>query len=85
MAHGYPTVKCPEHPLTNKRGYIYEHRLVAERAVGRYLKEIEVVHHVDGNKKNNLQSNLVICQDDNYHKFLHQRAKQLLARPGIQD
>jgi hypothetical protein len=33
--------------------YIREHRLVMERVLGRYLLPREVVHHKDGNKRNN--------------------------------
>jgi hypothetical protein len=36
-----------------------------------------VVHHVDGNRRNNVRTNLVICQDAAYHKLLHYRAKIL--------
>jgi hypothetical protein len=34
---------------------------------------------MDGNKQNNINSNLVICQDAKYHKLLHVRARVLRA------
>ena len=49
----------------------YEHREVAERALGKPLPKGAIVHHVDGNRLNNAPSNLVICQDASYHALLH--------------
>ncbi len=46
------------------------HRIVAECVLGRKLRKNECVHHIDMNKKNNLNSNLVIC-DLSYHRLLH--------------
>lgn len=56
-----------------------DHIVVAERALGRKLPAGAQVHHVDENKQNNSPRNLVICQDDAYHKLLHQRARALKA------
>jgi hypothetical protein len=38
----------------------HEHRVVAERMLGRKLVKGEIVHHADGNKMNNDQSNLLV-------------------------
>lgn len=46
------------------------HRRVAERALGRKLKKGECVHHIDGDKLNNANSNLLICTGG-YHRWLH--------------
>ena len=43
-----------------KRGGRHEHRVVAERTLGRSLTRREVVHHIDENPKNNDPSNLMI-------------------------
>lgn len=49
-----------------------QHRVVAERVLGRRLKRHEEVHHIDGNKRNNKNENLLICTRA-YHRALHRR------------
>jgi HNH endonuclease len=72
----YLAVLMPQHPRANN-GFVFEHILVAERALGKPLAPGAECHHVDGNPLNNLPSNLVICQDHQYHMLLHMRAKAL--------
>ena len=55
----------------------YTHREKVETALGRRLSGLEVVHHVNYNKKDNRNSNLVVCPNDAYHKLLHQRTNAL--------
>lgn len=52
---------------------------VAEQALGKPLPMGCEVHHVDGNKRNNDNANLVICQDRRYHMLLHTRARVVRA------
>lgn len=50
----------PEHPNATKNGYVLLHRVIMENHLGRLLNSNEVVHHIDGNKKNNDISNLEV-------------------------
>lgn len=58
---------------------IHLHRLIAERVIGHPLPRTVQVHHIDEDKSNFANSNLVICQDAAYHQLLHVRAKVLRA------
>jgi hypothetical protein len=73
---GYISARHPDHPRATN-GFVYEHILVAEKALGKYLPHTAEVHHV--NEVNNIPSNLVICQDAAYHKLLHARTRALKA------
>lgn len=59
----------PKHPKSNSGGYIYEHRIVAEKIIGRILKNVEIVHHLDGNNKNNSKENLMITNRSNHARI----------------
>jgi hypothetical protein len=72
----YRFVYRPDHPLGP---VVYEHVVIAESALGKYLPPNAQVHHVDDNEHNNANSNLVICQDQAYHQLLHVRARILKA------
>lgn len=70
----YVRVLCHDHPKANRDGYVYEHTLVAERALGRYLPDGAQVHHVNERKSDNHRwGNLVICPSAKYHLLLHVR------------
>ena len=49
----------------------HEHRIVAESILGRALKPGEVVHHVDGNIRNNAPSNIMIFKSQSDHMKYH--------------
>lgn len=53
--------------------------IIAEAALGRHLPTRAQVHHFDEDTQNNVNRNLVICQDQDYHQLLHVRTRILKA------
>ena len=69
---GYVRVIVPDdHPnpceQKGKTKYILEHRLVMEKYIKRYLDPKEVVHHIDGNPRNNSIENLTLFSNQSEH------------------
>jgi len=74
LRRGYIYIYIKKHPYSIKYGvtrYVPEHRLIMEKHIGRYLKPTEVVHHIDGNTKNNIISNLILFPNQASHSKLH--------------
>lgn len=72
---GYVYIYAPEHLEANTRGYVYEHRVIAEQKIGRRLFENEIVHHKDENRWNNSPDNLEVM-DRAEHARLHNLGKK---------
>lgn len=54
-----------------KEDGVHQHRLVAEKILGRPLHKKEIVHHKDHNKQNNDPSNLEITTQSDHIKIHH--------------
>lgn len=49
----------------------HQHRVVAEKKLGRKLKKGEIVHHIDGDKHNNKPENLEVMTQSQHAKEHH--------------
>lgn len=88
--------KGPTGFFINEKGYevlsrgarsgmnIYWHKIVAENMIGKPLEKGNIVHHIDGDRLNNLPWNLMICRDRKLHNNIHrmQRAYKATGDPS---
>lgn len=72
---GYVLIYCPEHPFAKNKGYVFEHRLVMEKKLGRYLTKEEIIHHINGIKDDNREENLELCKDTGKHRIVHNKLR----------
>jgi len=66
-SQGYVLIYKPKHPFCTRDGYVREHRLVMEEHIGRYLEPNEIVHHKNGNIKDNRIENLELYKTNSSH------------------
>lgn len=68
--NGYILIYNSNHPFAC-RNYVFEHRLVAEKCLGRYLTKEERIHHINGKKRDNQVENLYLFPCEAEHKRFH--------------
>lgn len=79
---GYWYIKDFSHPKGGVQHYVAEHRIVMEKHIGRYLNKGEVVHHINGDIKDNRIENLRLYSSPGQHtrdehKDTFQKSKSL--------
>ncbi|MGE5438001.1 MAG: hypothetical protein ACM3O3_12325 [Syntrophothermus sp.] len=70
-ANGYNVVKVNNHKKSWENGFVYEHIIVAEKILNRYLYDNEIVHHIDENKLNNNKNNIIVFTNKKEHTRFH--------------
>lgn len=77
---GYIMIWSPNHP-NNNNGYMFEHRLIMEKHIGRYLENNEFIHHINGIKDDNRIENMEIVsssQHTTYHNYIDMSDRKCL-------
>ena len=76
IINGYRAIYCPESSSAmtnaNHKGYVYEHRFILEKKIGRPLQKGEVVHHKNLGRLDNRIENLQLMSEKE-HRRLHFR------------
>jgi hypothetical protein len=64
-------------PMTYGNKYVFEHRLVMAKYLGRLLQPNEIVHHKNNNKKDNRIDNLLLTTRNHHNAIGYQEGYQL--------
>ena len=67
---GYICIFYPNHPFCDKRGYVFQHRIIIEKQIKRYLKPTESSHHL-GKKDDNKPKMLIAFTSESAHQRFH--------------
>ena len=66
---GYVVVLNPKHPFADIKGYIFEHRIIVEKQIGRYLKPKEKCHHLEKKDNNNPKMLMAFINNSAHIRF----------------
>ncbi len=77
--YGYIWIYLPNHPQRNDKNYVFEHRVVMEKFLNRYLEPKEVVHHINSNKADNEIKNLMLFKNNSEHLKYHKKLGELIS------
>jgi hypothetical protein len=72
---GYVMIRCPGHPRPVAGDFQYEHVLIMESHLGRFLIPPEEIHHKNEIKHDNWIENLHLCKDKAEHRRMHRRMR----------
>lgn len=73
--NGYRMIRTVNHPFAKGNGYVFEHRLVMENKIGRYLKPEEQIHHINKNKLDNRIENLLVTNNREHCHEYHRKGR----------
>ncbi len=70
----YDYAVVPDHPDSTEHGYVLHHRIVKENEMGEVIGDGKIVHHKDGDTKNNSPENLEIMERKQ-HSSMHTKER----------
>lgn len=87
-AHGYVMIHIGNNLKVKSKweSYKKEHTALMETKLKRKLVKGEQVHHIDGDRQNNIKSNLVLMKSSKEHRDSHQSLQEIgyqLVRTGL--
>lgn len=68
---GYVLRYAPNHPHAWQAKCVYDHRLVVEKQIGRYLKPEEAVHHLGAKDDNRPHMLMAFINAASHNRFEH--------------
>ncbi len=68
-SRGYVCIYSPDHPFCTRSNYVFEHRLVVEKQIGRYLAPEESVHHLSGKIDNHSHMLMAFVSQSAHKRF----------------